>query len=404
MNTLKSHLKANQKGYFGEFGGIFVPEVLVPAVDEVDAAFKKYINDPEFNAELQYYFKHYIGRPSPLYFAKNLSHKLGGAKIYFKRDELNHTGAHKINNCIGQALLAKRLGKKYIIAETGAGQHGVATATVCALFGMQCKVFMGAEDVRRQSANVFRMRLLGAEVVEVNHGSATLCDAMNEALRYWSSRADDTYYLIGTSAGPRPYPEMVMHFQSIIGTEARQQILEAEGRLPTHLVASIGGGSNSIGLFAPFLQDDGVKMIAVEAGGTGLASGENSASLNLGSKAVFHGNLSYYLQDEWGQISKSHSIAAGLDYPGVSPVHSYLKDLGRVKYEIIFDKEAMLAIKELSLTEGIIPAIEPAHSIAYCLKVAGELSGQDIIIANLCGRGDKDINTIINYFSQDNIE
>ncbi len=394
-----SFIKPDKNGYFGEFGGVFIPEVLIPAVDEVNLAFVKYKDDEEFKKELQFYFKHYIGRPSPLYFAKNLTSKFGGAKIYFKRDELNHTGAHKINNCIGQALIAKRLGKKYIIAETGAGQHGVATATVCALFGMSCKIFMGEEDVKRQALNVFRMKLLGAEVIEVTTGSKTLCDAMNEALRYWSSRADDTYYLIGTSAGPRPYPEMVMHFQSIIGTEAKEQILQQEGKLPDYLVASIGGGSNSIGLFAPFIEDKSVKMIGVEAGGLGDADGQNSASLTFGSKAVFHGNLSYYLQNSHGQIAKSHSVAAGLDYPGVSPVHAYLKDIGRVSYATINDTDAMQAIKTLASTEGIIPAIEPAHCIAHIIKLAPSLSKDDIIIANLCGRGDKDINTIVEYFS-----
>jgi len=387
----------NFNSYFGKFGGMFVPEILAPAVLEIANQYEKLASDTAFWAEFDYYATNYIGRPSPLYFAKNLTQKLGGAKIYLKRDELNHTGSHKINNCIGQALVAKRLGKKNIIAETGAGQHGVATATVCALFGLKCKVFMGAKDVVRQQQNVYKMKLLGAEVICVENGSQTLCEAMNEALRYWASCADDTYYLIGTSAGPHPYPAMVRGFQSIIGREARQQILQAEGILPHLLCASIGGGSNSIGLFNAFLDDDSVKIVGVEAGGTGAKIGENSASLTYGSPAVLHGNLSYYLQDGDGQILPCHSIAAGLDYPGVSPIHAYLKSTNRVQYTTITDSEAISAVPLLSQSEGIIPALEPAHALAYTAKIAPTMSPNQIIITNLCGRGDKDLHTIMHY-------
>ena len=387
----------NKKAYFGNFGGMFVPEVLAPAVIEVAKAFEELENNKEFWNEFDYYATNYIGRPSPLYFAKNLTNFLGGAKIYLKRDELNHTGSHKINNCIGQALLAKKLGKTNIIAETGAGQHGVATATVCALFGFKCKIFMGAKDVERQKVNVYKMKLLGAEVIPVTNGAQTLCEAMNEALRYWSSTANDTYYLIGTSAGPYPYPKMVTAFQSIIGREAKQQILQQEGKLANTLCASIGGGSNSMGLFNAFLDDKNVDLIGVEAGGLGNNKGQNSASLTFGSPAVLHGNLSYYLQDEDGQVLEGHSIAAGLDYPGVSPIHAYLKSIGRVKYQTVTDAEALSAIPILCKTEGIIPALEPSHALAHVIKIAPQMAKDKIIIANLCGRGDKDIDTIMKH-------
>jgi tryptophan synthase beta chain len=389
--------QADKNGKFGQFGGQYVAETLMPAVLELEDAYKKAKKDKNFWAEFNYYLEHYVGRPSPLYLASRLSEKIGGAKIYLKRDELNHTGSHKINNCIGQILLAKRMGKKRIIAETGAGQHGVATATVCALFNIPCTVYMGAKDVERQAPNVFRMKLLGAEVVSVETGSKSLKNAINEAMRDWIGNARDTYYLLGTVTGPHPYPTMVRDFHSIIGKEAKKQILKAEGRLPDALVACIGGGSNSIGLFHEFLKDDSVKIYGVEAAGKGLNTREHSASITAGSVAVLHGNKTYFLQDDDGQIQDAHSISAGLDYPGIGPEHAYLHDIGRVNYVGITDDEAMQAFQLLCKSEGIIPAIESSHGIAYACKLAKEMTKNQIIIVNLSGRGDKDINTAANY-------
>lgn len=366
----------------------------MPLILEVEKNYAHAKSDPEFKREFEYYLEHYVGRPSPLYFASRLTEHLGGAKIYLKRDELNHTGAHKINNCVGQILLARRMGKKRIIAETGAGQHGVATATVCALFNLPCVVFMGAKDVERQQPNVFRMKLLGAEVVPVSSGSATLKDAMNEALRDWVANVENSYYLIGTAAGPHPYPEMVRDFQSVIGQEAREQIMKAEGRLPDALVASIGGGSNAIGLFYPFLHDEKVRMIAVEAAGKGLETESHAASIAKGRPGVLHGSRTYILQDSEGQITETHSISAGLDYPGIGPEHSLLHDLGRVEYLSATDAEALEAFKLLTRMEGIIPALEPSHALSQVMKLAPKMGKDKIIIANLCGRGDKDIFTV----------
>ncbi len=384
----------DEHGHFGIYGGRYVAETLMPLILQVDAAYEAAKADPEFQREIDYYFTHYVGRPSPLYFAPRLTEKCGGAKIYFKRDELNHTGAHKINNCIGQGLLAKRLGKKRIIAETGAGQHGVATATVCALFGLQCVIYMGAKDIERQAPNVFRMKLLGAEVIPVKSGSCTLKDAMNEALRDWVTNVDDTFYLIGTAAGPHPYPAMVRDFQSIIGIEVREQMMEAEGRLPDTLVASIGGGSNAIGLFYPFIPEPGVAMIGVEAAGHGLDSGEHAASITRGKPGVLHGSRTYLLQDDDGQILDAHSISAGLDYPGIGPEHAFLHDTGRVDYVSITDDEALNAFQVVSKLEGIIPALEPAHALAYVMKLAPTLPKEHLLVVNMCGRGDKDIFTV----------
>ncbi len=386
----------DNRGHFGAYGGRYVAETLMPLILEVEQAYHAAKADAEFQKELQYYYEHYIGRPSALYFASRLTRFCGGAKIYFKRDELNHTGAHKINNCVGQALLAKRLGKKRIIAETGAGQHGVATATVCALFGMQCVVYMGAKDIERQAPNVFRMKLLGAEVVPVTSGSQTLKDAMNEALRDWVSNVDNTYYLIGTAAGPHPYPEMVRDFHAVIGQEAKAQILKAEGRLPDSLVACIGGGSNALGLFYPFIDDSKVAMIGVEAGGESLNGHHHAASISKGTPGILHGAKSYLLQDDDGQVMETHSISAGLDYPGVGPEHSYLHDMKRVKYVAVTDKEALDAFQKVSKLEGIIPALEPSHALAHVLKMAPQLPERHIIIVNVCGRGDKDIFTVAN--------
>lgn len=386
----------DERGRFGEFGGRFVAETLMPLILELEAAYEAAKHDPAFQAEFDYYMKHYVGRPSPLWFAERLTKKLGGAKIYFKRDELNHTGAHKINNCIGQILLAKRMGKTRIIAETGAGQHGVATATVAALFGLPCVIYMGAVDVERQQPNVFRMKLLGAEVVPVTSGAATLKDAMNDALRDWVANVRDTFYIIGTAAGPHPYPAMVRDFQSVIGTEARAQMLEAESRLPDVAIAAIGGGSNAIGLFHPMLDDD-VKLIGVEAAGRGLDSGEHAASLSRGRPGVLHGNRTYLLQDDDGQILEAHSISAGLDYPGIGPEHSYLHDIGRVEYVAVTDDEALAAFQLCCATEGIIPALEPAHALAHVAKIAPTMEPEKIILMNLCGRGDKDIFTVAKH-------
>ncbi|MGF0539750.1 tryptophan synthase subunit beta [Agrobacterium sp. ES01] len=384
----------DEDGRFGIFGGRFVAETLMPLILELQDEWDKAKNDAEFQAELAHLNTHYTGRPSPLYYAERLTEELGGAKIYFKRDELNHTGSHKINNCLGQILLAKRMGKTRIIAETGAGQHGVASATVAARFGIPCVVYMGATDVERQAPNVFRMKLLGAEVKPVTSGHGTLKDAMNEALRDWVTNVDDTYYMIGTAAGPHPYPEMVRDFQSVIGREAREQMVAAEGRLPDLLVAAVGGGSNAIGLFHPFLDDESVRMIGVEAGGKGLDGEEHCASLTAGSPGVLHGNRTYLLQDSDGQIKEGHSISAGLDYPGIGPEHSWLKDMGRVEYVPIMDDEALAAFQMLTRTEGIIPALEPSHALAEVIKRAPTMSKDEIILMNLCGRGDKDIFTV----------
>ena len=380
------------KGYFGGFGGRFVPEILISALKELEKNYLKYRDDPEFKKEFSYLLKDYVGRPTPLYFAQRLTEEFGGAKIYLKREDLCHLGAHKVNNTVGQCLLAKRMGKKYIIAETGAGQHGVATAAAAALFNLKCKVFMGARDVERQAPNVYRMKLMGAEVIEVHSGSKTLKDAVNEALRYWVSRVDDTYYLLGSVVGPHPYPLMVRDFQVIIGIETKKQILEAEGRLPDHIVACVGGGSNSIGIFHPFIEDAGsVKLTGVEAGGEGISSGKHGATLSYGDKGVFHGAHSYVLQDKYGQIKEAHSVSAGLDYPGVGPEHSYLKEKGLAEYVYADDAEALEAFGLLSKLEGIIPAYESAHALAYVKKLAPELGKDKVIIVNLSGRGDKDI-------------
>ena len=384
----------DERGHFGDYGGRYVAETLMPLVLDLEREYRAAQADPAFDAQFQDLLEHYVGRPSPLYFAERLTEALGGAQVWFKRDELNHTGAHKINNCIGQILLAMRMGKTRIIAETGAGQHGVATATVCARFGLPCTVFMGAEDVRRQSPNVFRMKLLGAEVRPVTSGRGTLKDAMNEALRDWVANVDDTFYIIGTAAGPHPYPELVRDFQSVIGKEARQQMQDRIGRLPDLLVAAIGGGSNALGLFHPFLDDADVKMLGVEAAGHGLDGNEHAASLLGGFPGVLHGNRTYLLQDEDGQITEGHSISAGLDYPGIGPEHAWLKDSGRVEYTAITDEEALEAFQLLCRTEGIIPALEPSHAIAAVAKRAKEMPKDAVILANLCGRGDKDIFTV----------
>jgi tryptophan synthase beta chain len=379
------------RGHFGAYGGRYVAETLMPLILALEAAYDAARRDPAFHSELDYYLEHYVGRPSPLYFAERLTRHFGGAKIYLKRDELNHTGAHKINNVLGQILLARRMGKRRIIAETGAGQHGVATATACALFGLPCIVYMGATDIERQKPNVFRMKLLGAEVVPVTSGTATLKDAMNEALRDWVAHVTDTFYVIGTVAGPHPYPMMVRDFQSVIGHETRVQIERAEGRLPDTLVACIGGGSNAMGLFHPFLDEPDVRMIGVEAGGHGIASGLHAASLNGGEPGVLHGNRTYLLQDADGQIRDAHSISAGLDYPGIGPEHAWLHDLGRVEYVAITDDEALAAFQLLTRLEGIIPALEPAHALAEVAKIAPDLPRDHLIVMNLCGRGDKDV-------------
>ncbi|MGQ3292674.1 MAG: tryptophan synthase subunit beta, partial [Shinella sp.] len=383
----------DEDGRFGIFGGRFVAETLMPLILELQDEWDKAKTDPAFQAELKDLGAHYIGRPSPLYFAERLTQHLGGAKIYFKREELNHTGSHKINNCIGQILLAKRMGKTRIIAETGAGQHGVASATVAARFGFPCVVYMGATDVQRQAPNVFRMKLLGAEVKPVTAGSGTLKDAMNEALRDWVTNVDDTYYLIGTAAGPHPYPEMVRDFQAVIGTEAREQLFAAEGRLPDMVIAAVGGGSNAIGIFHPFLDDKSVQIVGVEAGGKGLDGDLHCASLTAGSPGVLHGNRTYLLQDADGQIKEGHSISAGLDYPGIGPEHAWLHQIGRAEYVPIMDDEALEAFQLLTKLEGIIPALEPSHAIAEVIKRAPKMGKDQIILMNLSGRGDKDIFT-----------
>ena len=384
----------DEAGHFGIYGGRFVAETLMPLILEVERAYDRARADPEFHAELKHYLTHYVGRPSPLYFAERLTRHLGGAKIYFKRDELNHTGAHKINNCMGQILLARLMGKTRIIAETGAGQHGVATATVCALFDLPCTVYMGEVDIERQQPNVFRMKLLGAEVVPVVSGSRTLKDAMNDALRDWVTNVEDTYYLIGTVAGPHPFPTMVRDFQSVIGEELRDQMMAAEARLPDTLVACIGGGSNAMGLFHPFLDDPEVAMHGVEAAGRGIETGEHAASLTGGRPGVLHGNRTYLLQDEDGQIAEAHSISAGLDYPGIGPEHSWLNDTGRVTYVSATDAEALDAFQLCARMEGIIPALEPAHALAHVARIAPSLPKDHLIVMNMCGRGDKDIFTV----------
>ena len=384
----------DEQGHFGEYGGRYVAETLMPALLELEDAYATARKDPEFQQEFEYYLKHYVGRPSPLYFAERLTEELGGAKIYLKREDLNHTGAHKVNNTVGQVLLARRMGKKKIIAETGAGQHGVATATVAALFGLECQVFMGKEDIRRQSLNVFRMKLLGAKVTEVTSGTATLKDAMNDALRHWVTHVRDTFYVIGTVAGPHPYPLLVRNFQSVIGTEAKQQLYEAEGRLPDVAVACIGGGSNAMGLFYPFIEDLSVQLLGVEAAGFGVETGKHAASISAGSPGVLHGNKTYLLQDDDGQIQHAHSISAGLDYPGVGPEHSHLHDIERADYVSITDTEALEAFQKLTHIEGIIPALESAHAIAQVMKLAPTLSSDKIILVCLSGRGDKDIHTV----------
>jgi tryptophan synthase beta chain len=389
LNTYRSG--PDEGGHFGIYGGRFVAETLMPLILAVERAYEAAKRDPAFAREFDYYLEHYVGRPSPLFFAERLTRQFGGAKLYFKRDELNHTGAHKINNTVGQILLARRMGKRRIIAETGAGQHGVATATVCALFGLPCVVYMGATDIERQKPNVFRMKLLGAEVVPVISGTGTLKDAMNDALRDWVANVADTFYIIGTVAGPHPYPAMVRDFQSVIGNETRAQMQRAEGRLPDTLVACIGGGSNAMGLFHPFLDDPAVRMIGVEAGGHGIETGKHAASLNGGVPGVLHGNRTYLLQDDDGQITDAHSISAGLDYPGIGPEHAWLNDLGRVEYVAITDDEALAAFQLCARLEGIIPALEPAHALAHVAKIAPKLSADHLIVMNMCGRGDKDI-------------
>ena len=389
LNTYRAG--PDENGHFGIYGGRYVAETLMPLLREVEEAYKTAKVDPAFRAEFDNLMTHYVGRPSPLYFASRITEHCGGAKVYFKRDELNHTGAHKINNTLGQVLLARRMGKTRIIAETGAGQHGVATATICALFGIPCVVYMGAVDIERQKPNVFRMKLLGAEVVPVSSGSSTLKDAMNGALRDWVAHVDDTFYVIGTVAGPHPYPAMVRDFQSVIGIETREQIMAAEGRLPDTLVACIGGGSNAMGLFHPFLDDDGIRVIGVEAAGDGIDTDRHAASLSGGSPGVLHGNRTYLLQDDDGQIAEAHSISAGLDYPGIGPEHAWLHDSGRVEYVSATDTDALDAFQLCCKLEGIIPALEPAHALAHVLRIAPDLPSDHILIMNMCGRGDKDV-------------
>ncbi|MBB6022581.1 tryptophan synthase beta chain [Paenibacillus sp. JGP012] len=392
-----THQLPDQHGRFGPFGGRFVPETLMNALIELEEAYSRFSEDEEFNKELNYLLSEYSGRETPLYYAEQLSRHLGGPKIYLKREDLNHTGAHKINNAIGQGLLAKRMGKKKVIAETGAGQHGVATATVAALLGLECKVFMGEEDTERQQLNVFRMKLLGAEVIPVTSGTRTLKDAGNEALRYWVSHVEDTFYVLGSVVGPHPYPMMVRNFQRVIGDETRRQIQEIEGRLPDVIVAAVGGGSNAIGMFYPFIGDEAVKLVGVEAAGKGVDTEYHAATMSKGTHGVFQGSMSYLLQDEYGQVQPAHSISAGLDYPGVGPEHSYLKDIKRAQYVPITDQEALDALQLLSRTEGIIPALESAHAVAQVVKLAPEMSAEDVIVICLSGRGDKDVESIMKY-------
>jgi tryptophan synthase beta chain len=389
-----SYQYPDERGHFGQYGGRYVAETLMPALLELEQAYLEISQDPGFREEFEYYLKHYVGRPSPLYYARRLSEELGGAKIYLKREDLNHTGAHKVNNTVGQILLARRMGKKKVIAETGAGQHGVATATVAALFGMECEIFMGKEDIRRQALNVFRMKLLGAKVHEVVSGTATLKDAMNDALRHWVTHVRDTFYVIGTVAGPHPYPQLVRDFQAVIGEEAKQQLQEAEGRLPDAAIACIGGGSNAMGTFYPFIKDQSVRLIGVEAAGHGVDTDKHAASISAGAPGVLHGNKTYLLQDEDGQINHAHSISAGLDYPGVGPEHAHLQDIGRAEYVSITDDEALEAFQKLTRIEGIIPALESAHAIAEVMKLAPTLPKEQVLLVCLSGRGDKDIHTV----------
>ena len=392
LNTYRAG--PDERGHFGIFGGRFVAETLMPLILEVEKAYQAAKVDPAFEEEFRALLKNYVGRPNPLYFARRLTEAWGGAKVFLKREDLNHTGAHKINNCIGQILLARRMGKKRIIAETGAGQHGVATATVCALFGLQCVIYMGSTDIERQAPNVYRMKLLGAEVRPVTSGAATLKDAMNDALRDWVTNVADTYYLIGTVAGPHPFPQMVRDFQSVIGAEVREQILAQEGRLPDSLVACIGGGSNAMGLFHPFLDEKDVRIIGVEAAGHGIETGQHAASLTGGRPGVLHGNRTYLLQDADGQIAEAHSISAGLDYPGIGPEHAWLHDVGRVEYVSVTDDEALAAFQQITKLEGIIPALESSHALAHAAKIAGSLPKDHLMVVNLSGRGDKDVNTV----------
>lgn len=392
MKTTK--ILPDSRGRFGEYGGRFVPETLMAALEELEAAYRSAQADPQFQAELASLLKHYAGRPTPLYHAANLSRRLGGAQVYLKREDLAHTGAHKINNALGQGLLAKRMGKRRIIAETGAGQHGVAAATVCAMLGMECIVYMGEEDMRRQAPNVYRMRLLGAEVRPVSSGTRTLKDAINETIRDWVTNVETTHYLLGSAVGPHPYPMMVRDFQSVIGSEARSQILEATGRLPDYAIACVGGGSNAIGLFYPLLADESVRLVGVEAGGEGIETGRHAATLVAGKPGVLHGSYSYLLQDADGQVRETHSVSAGLDYPGVGPEHSYLKDIHRATYVAVTDAQALEGFRLLCRTEGIIPALEPAHAIAYVAQLAPTLGADAIILVCLSGRGDKDLQTV----------
>ena len=397
LNTYKAG--PDENGHFSIFGGRYVAETLMPLILEVERAYNKTKNDETFQLELSGYLKNYVGRPSPLYFAERLTAKLGGARIYFKREDLNHTGAHKVNNCMGQVLLARKMGKKRIIAETGAGMHGVATATVCALFNIPCQIYMGSTDIERQAQNVSRMKMLGANIVPVESGTGTLKDAMNDALRHWVANVETTYYVIGTVAGPHPYPVMVRDFQSIIGEETREQIIEHEGKLPDSLIACIGGGSNAMGLFYPFLDDD-VRIIAVEASGAGIKTGKHAASLNAGSPGVLHGNRTFLLQNNDGQIMDAHSISAGLDYPGIGPEHAWLHDIGRAEYVSITDREAIDAFQTCTRLEGIIPALETAHAIAHIIKIAGDLPNNHIMVLNMSGRGDKDMDSVSNYIEK----
>jgi len=389
-----SYNSPDEHGHFGPYGGIFVGETLMPALEQLSAKYAELKQDPAFWAEIDYDLAHYVGRPSPLYFAQRLTSKAGGAQIWLKREDLNHTGAHKVNNTIGQALLARAMGKTRIIAETGAGQHGVATATIAARMGLECHVYMGTEDIKRQAANVFRMKMLGANVVGVSSGSCTLKDALNEALRDWATNVDNTYYIIGTVAGPHPYPMLVRDFQSIIGREVKEQSMKQIGRMPDSLVACVGGGSNAIGLFYPFIEDTAVRLIGVEAGGLGIATGKHAAPLTAGRPGVLHGNRTYLMNDEDGQIIETHSVSAGLDYPGVGPEHSWLKDLGRAEYTTVTDDEALAAFRTLTRSEGIIPALESSHAVAYALKLAPTLPSDHIMVVNLSGRGDKDLHTV----------
>jgi tryptophan synthase beta chain len=389
-----NYRQPDARGHFGPYGGTFVAETLIHALHELEAAYEKYRHDPEFQSELAYELKHFVGRPSPIYHAARTSREIGGAQIYLKREDLNHTGAHKVNNTIGQALLARRMGKARVIAETGAGQHGVATATICARYGLECVVYMGSEDIKRQSPNVYRMHLLGASVVPVDSGSRTLKDALNEALRDWVTNVESTFYIIGTVAGPHPYPTMVRDFQRVIGDECLLQMPELAGGQPDAVIACVGGGSNAMGIFYPFIRHEGVRLIGVEAAGLGLASGKHAASLSAGSPGVLHGNRTYLLQDANGQITETHSVSAGLDYPGVGPEHAYLKDIGRAEYVSITDDEALAAFHHLCRTEGIIPALESSHAVAYAMKLARTMRPEQHLLVNLSGRGDKDIGTV----------